>query len=141
MSIWAVIKNGMVVNTVVWDGTGDIFDEFDTYEIKDGEVIGIGYSASQDSNGKWTFAAPVIVVTPEEQAAINLQKAQSEYDRASAKITALQQQIDDENYSGTDTEASVAATKSIWTTYRKALRAYSAAANGSLTFPIAPDAR
>ncbi|MBV6817801.1 flagellar export protein FliJ [Rahnella sp. PD12R] len=138
MGSYALIKDGVVENTVAWDGTGDIFDDFITYEMKEGDIVGIGYSASQDSNGNWAFAAPVIVVTPEEQAAINLQKAQSEYDRASAKITALQQQIDDEDYSGTDTEASVAATKSIWTNYRKALRTYITAGKGSLDLPAMP---
>lgn len=29
MSIYAVIKDGIVVNTVVWDGVGDLFDAFD----------------------------------------------------------------------------------------------------------------
>jgi len=139
MADYAIIKDGVVKNVIVWDGKGDLFSEYSTYEIKKGQQVGPGFSAEQNSSGHWEFKAPVIVITPEEQAALNLQLAQSEYVRASAKITALNERIEDEDYSGT-TEAAVKAELTLWTTYRKALRAYSSAADGDAAFPSAPDA-
>nr|WP_310616921.1 hypothetical protein [Pantoea cypripedii] len=138
MGNYALIKNGNVENVVVWDGEGTLFDDYSICEIKDGEIVGPGFSADQDSSGNWEFTAPVVVVTPEEQALINLQKAQTEYGRASDKITALNQQIEDEDFTGT-TEDAVKSSLSGWTTYRKALRAYNAAADGSAALPAAPD--
>ncbi|MDF7658292.1 hypothetical protein PUG81_04870 [Erwiniaceae bacterium L1_54_6] len=137
MSNYALIKNGSVENVVVWDGTGDLFSDYTAQVIADGEMVGPGFVAEQDSSGNWTFSAPVVVITPEEQAAINLQAAQSEYDRASDKITALNQQIEDEDYTGT-TEDVVKASLTSWTTYRKALRAYISTGDGSATLPTAP---
>lgn len=139
MTGFALIKDGVVENVVVWDGQGDIFSDYSTYEIKDGEVVGPGYSAEQNSSGNWEFKAPVVVVTPKEQEALNLQSAQSEYARASEKITALNEQIEDEDYTGT-TEDAVKADLTTWTAYRKALRAYIAADDGSAALATAPDA-
>ncbi|KVK18927.1 phage tail protein [Enterobacter hormaechei subsp. steigerwaltii] len=59
MSIYAVIKDGIVVNTVVWDGVGDLFDAFKTKNI-DGLNAGIGWTY----DGK-EFAAPVEPPLPE----------------------------------------------------------------------------
>jgi hypothetical protein len=134
---YALIQSGMVENVVVWDGEGDIFSDYTTYKIKEGETVGPGFSAEQDSSGNWEFIAPVVVVSPEEQAAINLQKAQSEYERASSKIAALNEQIADEDYTGT-TEDAVKASMTSWTTYRKALRSYIAASDGTQELPEAP---
>ena len=33
MSNYALVKNGVVENIVVWDGTGDIFDDYITVNI------------------------------------------------------------------------------------------------------------
>ncbi len=35
MSNYALVKNGVVENVVVWDGTGDIFDDYITVNIDD----------------------------------------------------------------------------------------------------------
>lgn len=72
-------------------------------------------------------------------AAANLAMANSEYTRASNQITALQEQLDDEDYSGTDTEATVTAEKTLWVTYRKELRAYIKTADGTQALPVAPN--
>lgn len=53
MSTYALIKNGMVENTVLWDGEGDIFDEYETVNI-DGLSVGIGWAY----DGK-KFTAPL----------------------------------------------------------------------------------
>lgn len=138
MADYALIKDGVVKNVVVWDGKGDLFSDYSTYEIKEGQQVGPGFSAVQDSIGGWEFEAPEVVITPEEQAATNLKSAQSEYDRASENITALNEQIADDDYTGT-TEDAVKAELATWTAYRKALRAYIAAADGSAALPSAPD--
>lgn len=140
MSGYALIKDGLVVNAVVWDGEGDIFQEYETYEIKDNDLVGPGFTAKKDGKGNWFFTPPVIEITPEEQAQKNLNTAQSEYNRASAQITALNQRIEDEDYSGEFTEKAVAKSKADWTTYRKALRAYIAEATGKGDLPKGPDA-
>lgn len=42
MSGYALIKDGVVVNAVVWNGEGDLFSEYETYEIKDGGIRKVG---------------------------------------------------------------------------------------------------
>ncbi|MEN4621814.1 hypothetical protein ABEH29_10525 [Pantoea agglomerans] len=137
MSSYALIKEGIVVNAVLWDGQGDIFQEYEKYEIKDGEQVGPGYTAKKDSKGKWSFSAPVVEITPEEHANKNIQAASSAYDLASAKITALNEIIEDEDYSSYP-EADVRAQLSTWTSYRKALRAYISEADGKEALPAPP---
>ncbi|MCK7100741.1 tail fiber assembly protein [Enterobacter kobei] len=59
MSIYALIKDGIVVNTVVWDGVGNIFEGYETVNI-DGLGVGIGWTY----DGK-KFDAPVEPPLPE----------------------------------------------------------------------------
>lgn len=138
MSAYALIKDGVVVNAVLWDGEGDIFQDYETYEIKEGEQVGPGYTAQKDSKGKWSFSAPVVEVTPEEQANKNIQAASSSYDLATAKITSLNEIIEDEDYSSYP-ETDVRAQLATWTSYRKALRAYIAKGDGKVTLPESPE--
>ncbi|WLS77200.1 hypothetical protein Q3V30_11930 [Erwinia pyri] len=137
MADYALIKDGMVQNVVVWDGEGNLFEGFDTYEIQDGDIVGLGYSVT-GSAGKYKFKAPVVVVDPEELAGQNLATAQSEYDRASKNISDLNDQIADEDYSGT-TEEIVKKKQVTWTSYRKSLRAYIANNDGSVSLPSSPE--
>ncbi|MCX2201459.1 hypothetical protein [Pantoea agglomerans] len=138
VSSYALIKDGVVVNAVLWNGEGDLFPEYETYEIKEEDQVGPGFTAEKDKKGSWVFTAPVVEITPEERAQKNLSTAQSEYNRASAQITALNQRIEDEDYSGDYTEAAVAKSKNDWTTYRKALRAYISEADGKEALPAPP---
>ncbi|MEN4667723.1 hypothetical protein ABEG72_15900 [Pantoea agglomerans] len=131
MSAYALIKDGIVVNAVLWDGEGDLFQDFETHEIKEGEIVGPGFFAEADQKGNWTFTAPVTEVTEEEKAEENLRSAQAEYDLASAQITALNQRIEDEDYSGEYSQEAVVSSKIEWTNYRKVLRAYLAAGDGT----------
>lgn len=140
VSSYALIKDGVVANAVLWNGEGDLFPEYETYEIKEDDQVGPGFTAEKDKAGNWVFTPPVVEITPEEQAQKNLSTAQSEYNLASAQITALNQRIEDEDYSGEFTEEAVAKSKADWTTYRKALRAYISAADGAASLPKAPDA-
>lgn len=91
--------------------------------------------------GVFDDTGPHLEVVPEpDHAAENLLKAQEQYELASGKIDNLNDQIEDEDYSETDTEESVKASKVSWTTYRKALRAYIASTDGTKALPTAPDA-
>ena len=61
MSTYALIKDGQVVNTVVWDGEGDIFEGYETVKI-DGLGVGIGWKL----DGKKFSGRPVPEPTHEE---------------------------------------------------------------------------
>lgn len=52
MSVYALIKDGSVVNTVVWDGDGDIFGDFIAINI---DEIGAGIGWTYDGT---EFTAP-----------------------------------------------------------------------------------
>ncbi|MEN4735797.1 hypothetical protein [Pantoea agglomerans] len=132
---YALIKDGVVVNAVVWNGEGDLFSEYETYEIKEGDQVGPGFTAEKDKKGNWIFTAPVIVLTDAQKAEINLRTAQAEYDLASAQITSINQRIEDEDYSEDYTEASITSSKVAWTNYRKALRSYIVKGDGAAELP------
>lgn len=44
MSNYALVKNGVVENVVVWDGKGELFSEFVTVELNDDSVASVGWS-------------------------------------------------------------------------------------------------
>jgi len=134
MSTYALIKDGMVVNVVVWDGEGQMFDSFTTYEVKENEQIGPGYSAKKDKKGSWSFTPPSVVMTDEEIALANISTAQSEYDVATANINALRQIVEDGDYEDSS-EEEVKNLINEWTSYRIALRSYLKVADGSKELP------
>lgn len=154
MADYAVIKDGFVVNTVIWDGEGDIFADYTTVEITKDFLAQIGDAYFNDTpypkprdGYDYAFDAEKLqwIITSDstkQQAADNsrekLRNAQSEYDRASEQITALQQRIQDEDYDATNTESAVAEAKTAWTKYRKALRSFMSAADGTRALPSAP---
>ncbi|ASG50766.1 phage tail protein [Escherichia coli] len=61
MANYALIRNGVVGNVVIWDGEGDIFADYTTVII-DGLNAGIGWSY----DGKTFTAPPVPELTREE---------------------------------------------------------------------------
>ncbi|HHA1309115.1 TPA: tail fiber assembly protein [Enterobacter roggenkampii] len=61
MADYALIKNGVIENVVIWDGEGDIFADYTTVII-DGLNAGIGWSY----DGKTFTAPPVPELTREE---------------------------------------------------------------------------
>ena len=156
MSNYAVVKDGFVVNVVVWDGTGDIFADTTTIELTDkvsafiGDAYLDGGVISKPRDGyeyKFNDKSKAWEMTDESKALIadkdkkkNLTFAQGEYDRASTKLTALEQRIEDDDYDEVNTEKSIASEKTKWTTYRKSLRAYISAGDGTASLPKAPDA-
>ncbi|MDP8717047.1 MULTISPECIES: hypothetical protein [Serratia] len=131
----ALVVNGTVVNTITCESI-ELAEELNTGVMAvdiDGLSAGIGWSYDGQE-----FTAPVIVKTPEEIASENMATARSEYDRATDIITALNEQIEDADYDGT-TEENVKAELAEWTDYRKQLRAYIKAGDGSQELPPPPN--
>ena len=130
---YALVKDNVVENLIAWDGEGDLFPGYDAIELSDELIASVGWSY----DGKTFTAPPEPAKTPEEQAAENRAIAHSEYDRATIVINELNEQIQDEDYDGT-TEEAVKDELAAWTNYRKELRAYIKAADGSQQLPSAP---
>lgn len=61
MSNYALIKNGIVENVVIWDGYGDIFDDYITVNIDDISA-GIGWSYDGE-----VFTPPPALTPPATQ--------------------------------------------------------------------------
>ncbi|WP_158262943.1 tail fiber assembly protein [Kosakonia sp. H7A] len=47
MSKFALIKGGLVVNMVEWDGSGDLFSDFETMEVTSNDAVKIGDAVLQ----------------------------------------------------------------------------------------------
>lgn len=129
----------MVVNVIVWDGKaamgwgGDqsLIQITQSWVGTTAPIPGIGWSYA---DGVFT-PPPSPPLTPESIAAKNLALAQTSYNVATAKITALNEQVADGDYAGT-TEAEVNAELTAWTDYRKQLRAYIKTGDGNLALPV-----
>lgn len=146
-STYAVIRDGVVINMIIIDtstlGGGA---DANTGKVSGGGGPGFGgqlVPAEDNAGIGWhyvngVFTAPVIEKTAEEIARENMATANSEYDRASVKIAALNDRIADEDWSGT-TESAIRAELLAWTTYRKSLRAYISAADWSKRLPESPE--
>ncbi len=115
MKTWALVKNGIVINTFLWDGEGDYQHDEGTevIEYDDSNIAGPGYIYE----GK-LFSRPPL--TDEEQAVVDQQNAESVsamkqtlMDEASLKISILQDAVDLDM--ATDAEA---AALPLWKKYR-----------------------
>ncbi|HEP1897665.1 TPA: hypothetical protein VCC33_003497 [Kluyvera cryocrescens] len=128
-NVYAVVENGVVINIVVWDGQSE-WQPVTGEAVSCPAQVGIGwlYDGSNFSQ------PPTPEQTPEELAAANMATAASEYERATVAIGALNEQIEDADYEGT-TEEEVKEELDAWTDYRKQLRAYIKAGDGSQTLP------
>lgn len=51
---WAEVKDGQVVDLVLWDGQGDLFKGKLMIDVTENEGVGVGFSASE-IKGKWEF--------------------------------------------------------------------------------------
>ncbi|HGY3114855.1 TPA: hypothetical protein ACNVUO_005241 [Escherichia coli] len=132
--LYAVVENRTVVNVIVWDGIDlDFGDDIEAIRISAGAAdIGWLYT-----DGQFT-APPPPELSEEELAQKNMALAQTEYNVATAKITALNEQIEDADYAGT-TEDEVRSALTAWTDYRKQLRAYIKVGDGRDALPPQPD--
>lgn len=132
---YALIIDGIVTNVFVCDTDENAREVYPGSVVVniDETAVGIGWSY----DGSTFTAPPAPEKTPEEIAAENLETAQSEYERATVHITQLNEQIADADYAGT-TEDAVKSELAAWTEYRKDLRAYIKAGDGSKDLPVAP---
>ena len=137
MSNYALIKDGKVINTIVWDGPEkspmDFGDDVTYVEIKEGVSVSTGYSYV---DGK--FIAPPL--TEEEKAEIisnalasNINSKEYLMSEASQKISVLQDAVDLEM--ATDKEA---ASLPLWKKYRVLLSRVDANTADPITWPDIP---
>ncbi|MGE7137959.1 tail fiber assembly protein [Luteibacter sp. NPDC031894] len=94
---YAVIENGYVVNTIAWDGEAPWAppEGSQLAEITEGTACSIGYSATQDEGGAWTFTPPPVPPpSPEEVLATNTAMRNSYLDAAARAIAPLQDAVD-----------------------------------------------
>lgn len=90
MTNYALIKDGIVVNTIFWAGPEESPMDFGpdiTYQmIDDGNIVGIGYSFKDG-----VFSAPAI--TEEEQAALDEQAVAANMNRKDSLISEVNSTI------------------------------------------------
>ncbi|APM72873.1 TPA: tail fiber assembly protein [Klebsiella pneumoniae] len=134
MKSWAIIKDGVVINTFLWDGEGVYQHEEGTtlVEYDDSNIAGPGYLY----DGK-SFSRPPL--TDEEQAIIDKQNIESVsamkqrlIDEATLNISILQDAIDMEM--ATDDEK---ASLSSWKKYRVLLNRVDASGK-NISWPSMP---
>lgn len=135
MGSYALIKNGIVINKIVWDGENDLnFGEGVTsVELPSDQLVDIGYSYQ---DGK--FIAPPL--TEEEieaqkaaQLGSNIALKDSMMAEASQRVSILQDAVDLEM--ATDEEA---AALPLWKKYRVLLSRTNAAITGEVNWPEMP---
>lgn len=139
MTTYALINNGQVVNTILWDGP-DVapmeFDEGITYaEITDGE--GNQPSIGWSYDGK-VFAAPPltadeITAQNEQKIANNVSLKSSLIAQATIAIEPLQDAVDLDE--ATDSET---ASLKAWKQYRVAVNRIDANTADNVTWPVMP---
>lgn len=135
---FAVIENEVVVNVILWDGKTAIGFGGNQSHIQIAQS-GVGSSAPLPGIG-WSYKKgkftppPIPEPSPDEISARNLATAQAGYGAATLAITALNEQIEDADYTGT-TETAVKFALSEWIAYRVSLRAYIRAGDGSIAPP------
>lgn len=129
---YAVIDGGVVINLIVWDGETELPSELGTPVAATSEVsIGWGY------DGKNYSSPSEPEKSQDDISLLNLATAQSEYDKATAKINSLTERIQDTDFKDV-TEIVVKSSLAEWTNYRKELRAY-LNSDGLNDLPASPD--
>lgn len=135
MKTWALVKDGIVINTFLWDGEGDYQHEEGTevIEYDENNIAGPGYIY----DGK-LFSRPPL--TDEEQAVVDQQNAESIsamkqtlMDEASLKISILQDAVDLDM--ATDDEK---AQLTAWKKYRVLLNRVDTSTAPDITWPDVP---
>jgi len=138
MGTYALVKNGNVINTIIWGGPQESPMEFEggitPVEITGGTVASIGYSYSDGE-----FRSPPL--TEEQQTQIeasalqgNVSNKEMLMSAASQKISVLQDAVDLDM--ATDDEA---ATLKLWKKYRVLLSRLDANTSDDVAWPEKPD--
>lgn len=129
---YALIGNDVVENIVICGSDEIAFKIFLKHTVINITNIVCGIGWAYDGTN---FTAPVIERTATELAIENIHIANSEYARATEMITALNEQIADDDYAGT-TEYIVKSVLTAWTEYRKSLRGYLKLGDGNQILPV-----
>lgn len=128
MNKYAVVKNGTVINIIVWDGITEWAPE-DGKAIQVSENIGIGWSYAK---GEFT-APPAPEVTREQMVAqAEIQKSVL-MQKATSKISVLQDAVD---YKMATAEETASLTD--WTKYRVLLNRIDTSTAPAITWPEQP---
>lgn len=129
MKKFAVVLDGLVVNTVVWDGVSD-WNPNEGEAIEAGEDVGIGWSYA---NGEFS-APPVPKLTQAEIVAQADIKKASFMQTASSKISVLQDAVDYEMATAEETAALTA-----WKKYRVLLNRIDTSIVADIEWPALPE--
>lgn len=131
MSDYALIKDGLVDNIVVWDGKGDLFSDYQVVELNDGTIAAPGWSY----DGK-SFAAPA---EPEKSHGELMAEAeqQKEYllNNATSRIVVWQTKL----LAGRTLSAPEKEQLNAWLDYIDALDAIDMSAAPDITWPEKPE--
>lgn len=137
MGRYALIKNGMVINTVVWDGEAEVdFGEgVTTVELGPADPVSIGYSYE---NGVFTAPPLTEEQTEAERAALKVSNSQTKtllMSEATQRISVLQDAVDLEMASEEE-----AAALPLWKKYRVLLSRIDANTPDTVNWPEKPAA-
>lgn len=130
MSNYALVKNGVVENVVVWDGKGELFSEFVTVELNDDSVASVGWSY----DGKEFTPPPEPEKTHEELIAEADAEKQYRLDYASSKIVVWQTKLLMGRKLTTDETASLNA----WMDYIDAVTVIDTETAPDIEWPVSP---
>lgn len=130
MGVYALIKNGVVENTVVWDGKNDLFNEDEIVNIDDVDA-GIGWSYSDGE-----FSPPAEVEKTQEE---YIEIAEAE---RAARIEAANDVMNSKQWSGkaalgrlSENELAIYNT---WLDYLDALEAIDTSSAPDIEWPVTP---
>ncbi|WP_336747906.1 tail fiber assembly protein [Pantoea vagans] len=138
MTNYALIEDGKVINTIVWDGPTaspmDFGKGVTAVEIKDGYAVSTGYTYADGE-----FAAPPLTeeeISGQEETAVssNLSYKDQLMSEATQRIAILQDAVDLEM--ATDDEAKLLP---LWKKYRVLLSRVSANTSGEISWPTKPE--
>lgn len=131
MSNYALIKNDIVENIVLWDGSGDLFSEYITVNIDD-ITCGIGWSYS---DGAFTaHELPPVIKSPDEMVNEANQQKIALISHSTSKIIVWQTKL----LAGRALTSAESAQLNAWLDYIDALEAVDTSKVPDITWPIAP---
>ena len=132
MSNYALIKNGVVENIVVWDGNGDLFSDYLVIKLNDDTVAAPGWSY----DGKSFIAPPEPEKSHEELVTEADAEKQSLLGYASSRIVVWQTKL----LMGRKLTVDETASLNAWMDYIDAVTAIDTETAPDITWPMPPAA-
>ncbi|HEG2117510.1 tail fiber assembly protein [Enterobacter kobei] len=131
MSIYALVKDGFVENTVIWDGEGDLFPDYQAVELNENENAGPGWTYDGTE-----FYPPVEPEkSHEELVAEAEQQKEALLSEAQTTISLWQTELQLGIISDEDKASLIA-----WVQYIKAVQAIDTSKAPDITWPVPPAA-